>query len=303
MTIPSYPKVYAIGHRAVEDLFKEEVQITEKIDGSQFSFAKINGELLLRSKGAIIHVDNPEKMFSVAVETVKSIADKLHDGWFYRGEYLRSPKHNTLVYDRIPKLNIILFDVTVGEEAYLSYEELLAEANRLGLEVVPLIYTGKVDTADSLLELLNRESILGKQKIEGIVAKNYLRFGIDGRVLMGKYVREDFKELNNRNWRVENPTKGDVIAEIIASLKTQARWEKGVYHLRDKGLLDNSPKDIGNLLKEIQEDIKAEEGQFIKNRLYAAFIKDILRGTTAGVPEWYKERLLKEQFEESKCSQ
>lgn len=35
--IPSYPKIYAVGHREVRDIFRFPVLVQEKIDGSQFS--------------------------------------------------------------------------------------------------------------------------------------------------------------------------------------------------------------------------------------------------------------------------
>ncbi len=43
-----------------------------------------------------------------------------------------------------------------------------------------------------LYALLEKESILGG-KVEGIVVKNYARFGKDKKVLMGKYVSEQGK--------------------------------------------------------------------------------------------------------------
>jgi hypothetical protein len=34
----SYPKLYAMGHRAIADLLLDDVIVQEKVDGSQFSF-------------------------------------------------------------------------------------------------------------------------------------------------------------------------------------------------------------------------------------------------------------------------
>src|SRR3990167_7209919 len=99
----SYPSIYSIGHKAIEDLFSSPVLIEEKLDGSQFSMSLVDGQLLCRSKNQQIVVDEPEKMFSKAIETAKSL--DLHPGWIYRCEYLRAPKHNTLAYDRVPNKN------------------------------------------------------------------------------------------------------------------------------------------------------------------------------------------------------
>jgi len=51
MRLNSYPKVYNLGHAAIVHLFDEPVTVEEKVDGSQFSFALIDGELSARSKG------------------------------------------------------------------------------------------------------------------------------------------------------------------------------------------------------------------------------------------------------------
>lgn len=40
--IGSYPKVYSIGHPKTSLLFKDEIVVQEKVDGSQFSFMKID---------------------------------------------------------------------------------------------------------------------------------------------------------------------------------------------------------------------------------------------------------------------
>jgi hypothetical protein len=73
---------------------------------------------------------------------------------------------------------------------------------------------------------------------------------------------------------------------------------KAVQHLRDVGTLEQSPRDIGNLIKEIQEDTKKECEEEIKKILFDHFWKNISRGITAGAPEWYKEELLKLSFED-----
>ena len=291
----SYPKIYAIGHSALRELFLDEVTIEEKVDGSQFSFGIINGELRCRSKGAQLNVEYPEQMFANAVATVKTL--DLRAGWTYRGEYLKVPKHNSLAYDRIPERHIIIFDINTAEEEYLSYEEKRDEAIRIGLETVPLLHRGIVDNPQELLSFLETTSILGGQKIEGFVVKNYRRFGADKKALMGKYVSEAFKEVHSKEWKNTNPSTGDVIQRLIIGLKTPARWNKAVQHLKERGEFTESPKDIGPLIKEVQHDIAEECSDEIKDALYRYAIKHIQRGVVAGLPEWYKEELLKSQFD------
>ena len=294
----SYPKVWNIGHPNVATIFEDEVLIETKVDGSQFSFGIIEGELKCRSRGQQLVVDAPEKMFELAVKTAKELEPLLHPEWTYRCEYLNKPKHNTLAYDRVPKKYLIVFDINTGPENYLNYEDKKAEAERLGLEVVPTFGIRKITSPDDILGLLDTISILGGQKIEGIVCKNYQQFGRDGHVLMAKYVSEAFKEKHKVNWKSDNPTNKDIIQLIAQSYRTEARWEKAIIHLKERGELTNNPKDIGALMKELQLDLEEECSAEIAQKLLKHAMPKIQRTVSSGFPEYYKKRLLKSQFGE-----
>jgi len=296
----SYPKVYAVGHRAVKELFEEEVIVEEKVDGSQFSFGIYDGELKCRSRGKEIDLDVPEKMFNKAIMTAKLLRPKLTDGCKYVCEYLSKPKHNTLAYDRVPEKNLILLDICPNQEAYVSYELKAKAAKELGLEVTPLLFKGKVETPEKVLELLDNVSILGGQKIEGVVCKNYLRFAVDGHAMFGKYVSEEFKERHTEDWKKRHPGSKDFIAMMGDEFHSYARWDKAIQHLKERGEYDGSPKDIGNLMKEVHVDLMEECGEEIKERLFKNAWKKIARDATRGLPEWYKEKLLASQFEGDK---
>lgn len=295
-TINSYPNIFAVGHRYLSELLLGNVLVEEKVDGSQFSFGKFNGELRCRSKGQQIDPNAPEKMFAKAVNTVKEIADKLQDGWTYRGEFLSKPKHNTLAYSRVPIGNIIIFDIMTAPETYLDYLPKKSECERIGLECVPKFMFGELLSLDTLKEFLDTESVLGGVKIEGVVVKNYNRFGVDKKILLGKFVSESFKEIHGKDWKLRNPTHSDIKESIIESLKTEARWNKAVQHLRDSGSLEGSPRDIPLILKEINQDIIKECEVEIKELLFKWAWKDVSRGIIRGVPEWYKEQLAQSQF-------
>lgn len=293
----SYPKVWAIGHGYLSELFFDEVIVEEKLDGSQFSFGLFGIELKMKSKNKEFIGSDSEKMFDQAKEVVESRRAILKEGWTYRAEYFNKPKHNVLSYNRIPDNNIIIFDINTGEETYLSYEEKSAEAKRLGLECVPLLYSGKVSSAVQLEQLLEKESVLGGVKIEGFVCKNYLRFGKDKKALMGKYVSEKFKETHNKEWKSKNKGSDSILQLLIHTLRTEARWEKAIQKIRDSGELKNEPKDIGLIVDAIRQDIKEECEEFIKQRLYDWAQSGVLRGVSRGFPEFYKEKLMKRQFE------
>ena len=293
----SYPKIYNMGHAALADLLKDIVTVEEKIDGSQFSFGRFVDEIKLKSKRCELHMEgNTQNMFDMAIDTVKNLAHRLRDGWTYRTEYLNKPKHNALAYDRIPERTLIIYDINTEEETYLSYRDKKSEAERIGLETVPLLYKGVISDLDTMLDILNRMSILGGQQIEGVVIKNYSRFGRDGKALMGKHVRESFRELNKSNWNKENKGQGAVLEVMKARYRTDARWDKAVQHLEEDGTLTWTPKDIGPLMKEVQTDMLAECEEDIKEQLFKWAKGDISRASSRGLAEWYKQKLLERQF-------
>lgn len=305
MSVPSYASPYAVGHRAIADLFSGPVVVQEKVDGSQFSFVvrldeQGDRQVECRSKGAPLHVAAPDKMFARGVESVQAIADRLTPGFVYRGEYLQRPKHNALAYDRIPAGHVALFDVedrNKGEGYFLEPHALAAEAARLGLDVVPVLHFGTITEVTQLRDLLDRVSFLGGAKIEGVVVKNYARFTGDKKVMMGKFVSEAFKEVHGSAWREANPTQGDVVSIIIAAHRTPARWGKAVQHLREAGRIEGSPRDIGLLVKEVGEDVERECEADIKDTLWRHFWPQIRRALNHGLPEWYKEQLMRDALQ------
>ena len=296
-TINSYPQVYAVGHKVIKDLFAGEVAIEEKIDGSQFSMGVINGELCCRSKGKQIILDAPEKMFAKAVETALELKDELHPDWIYRCEFLQKPKHNVLLYDRVPKKNLILYDIMVGVEDYTGYVVKQAEATRLGLDVVPQFYYGKLTNLGELNDLLEKESVLGGTTVEGVVVKNYDLFTQQKKYAIGKYVSEKFKEVADGDWKRRNPSQNDLLQQLIVRYRTEARWAKAVQHLEERGELLGEPRDIGSLMKEVAIDTRKECEDEIKDILFKYYWNKIQRGITGGLPQWYKEQLAQQAFD------
>ena len=178
--------------------------------------------------------------------------------------------------------------------------EKVDEANRLGIEYVKTLWLGDGAEANQalLVGFLAELSQLGGQLIEGMVVKNYHKFGEDGHVLMGKYVSEKFKEVQKSDWKKENPGQGDIIQKIISMYKSEARWNKAIQHLEEQGILERDPRDIGKLIKEISTDVHTECQDEIKGLLFQWAWKQIQHGITRGFPEWFKQKLLEKQFNE-----
>ena len=284
----SFPKIFALGTKYVKEIFDEEVEITEKIDGSQFVFGKIEGELKMRSKSAKLFLEKHDKMFSEAVEYVSTL--DLPEGMVFYCEYLKKPKHNSLAYDKIPKNHLCLFAACDEELNFASYEELEKLADLMKIDVVPCIFEG-FTKATKIEALLDRDSYLGGQKIEGVVVKNrksWLFGGVPMPIMSGKYVSEAFKEVHNKTWKT-GKDKWEIFKE---SYQTEARWEKAVQHLKEKGELVDEPKDIGKLCKEVHDDIVEEEEEIIRDFLWNLRKGELLRRSVSGLPEWYKKKLL-----------
>ena len=224
----SYSSPFTLGHKAVGSIWEGVVWASEKIDGSQFSFGVVDGRLQCRSRNNDLSdlVGNPDGagMFKLAVETAISLSPLLNDGWTYRSEFLSKNKHNTMAYDRVPKGHIILFDIDVDYQHYLSPPDAEIEAHRLGLEFTPILgFFDCKQPLDELLKLLRRTSILGGQTVEGIVLKNYDQFGQDSKTLMAKLVSKDFQESHASDWKQRNPSKQNIIQQIIERYATEAR--------------------------------------------------------------------------------
>jgi hypothetical protein len=296
MKVSGYGSIFSLGHREILNLLSSPVVVEEKVDGSQFSFRLKDGVIGFRSKGQEIYLEAPEKMFIKAVEAVKDMP--LIENWVYRGEYLRSPKHNVLAYGRVPVKHIILFDIerSEGTEDYLLPDERTAEGLRLGLECVPVFYTGMVESLDFLKEFLLQDSVLGGCKIEGVVVKNYNLFGADKKFMMGKLVSEAFKETMGGEWKKANPSKTDLVQSLIKDLAVPARYQKAFQHLQEEGKITGEMRDIGSLVKETQDDLLKEESGEVKEALFNHFWGQIVRGVVAGVPLWYKAKLAEESF-------
>lgn len=319
MGVSAFPKIYALGKVEIQDIFKTEVEVTEKIDGSQFTFGlDETGNLVFRSKGKEMFFEAYEKMFNKAVEYLQeyeaTLKKVLTPGMYVCAEYLQKPKHNVVVYERVPKHSLIVFGVREEVNYWVDYDAISLLAEKIGLETVPILHKGTIDMTrvdkgnggysyvgyDLLKRILETtpSALGGEFGIEGVVVKNYeqrTKFG-DPTICCGKYVRESFKERHQKEWK----TGGDTIREFIESFRTEARWQKAVNHLREKGELEGGPRDIGKLMKEINVDIEKEEAEEIKSFLYKHFIKEIKRKAAAGAPEWYKDQLLKKAFEVAK---
>lgn len=301
--IKAYPKIFSIGQDYIRDIFKEEVVVEEKLDGSQFCFGKIDGELHFRSKGKVQHVGAVDKMFQPVVEFIQVQEWAIPNNTIFYSELLNKCKHNTLKYNRTPTSKLMLFGMSdsSGTKFETNYLVLERFSHQLAIDPPRILYKGKIESIDFLMSLLDRESYLGGPNIEGVVVKNFHRpFMLGGQpipAMFGKLVSEKFKEIHQKGWSKEKTNRGKW-AGYVEAHRTEARWMKGIQHLTEKGELEYSPRDIGNLIREIKADIEEEEKENIKEFLWREFGQEFLRRSTSGLPEFYKEWLAKRSFED-----
>lgn len=281
-----YTKAFHVGQRDVGGLLDDVVLVEEKIDGSQFSFGIRDGRLWAQSKSCLLSLESPEKMFAAAIQVIKKIPkEHLCDGFAYRCEYLKTPKHNTLCYDRTPENHLIGFDVELSDGTRLAYPIKKELFKAVGLETVPDLFIGKL-SQEVLIPMLNTTSVLGGSKIEGVVIKSLVTN------LSAKFVSEEFKEVHQSKKERTNKDDHSIIEIIALQYRTQARWNKAIQHLSERGVLEVSPKDIGLLVREVPADIKSECEEEIKQALFDWAWPLISRQVIDGLPQHYKERLL-----------
>ena len=236
------------------------------------------------------------------MDHVNSVSDCMPIGMYFYSETLCRPKHNIIEYDKVPENHIAVFGVyNADKQVFLNYSGTKMLADQLEVDTVPLIVEGAYGFSDQkpmpidvIKDLLERESYLGGSKIEGIVVRDVKKaveyMGLLFPMAIGKYVSEAFKEKHDKGWK--NKGSKNTWLEFMEIYRNENRWMKAFQHLRDEGLIENEPRDIGKLIIEAQEDITNECKAEILDWLWKIYGKQLLRHSIKGLPEWYKEKLL-----------
>ena len=291
--INSFPKIWALGSKYAQGIFDTRVEITEKLDGSQFGFSKPAGALIVRSKGAVIDAQDPPKLFSKSVEHVKAIEEMLDPHLVYYGEAICSNRHNTLTYANTPKNHIALFAIyNLLHHEWLQYDDMKAEAERLAIDCVHLLFSG-IAYGNLVRDLIGQESYLGGCKAEGVVVKAFKDIEIAGvmyPIHSAKFVTEEFKEKHSKNSEFKSGKSNT--QEFFEQYNTTARFEKMVQKLKESGNYQGEPKEIGALMKMLNQDLEEECKDEVKDALWMMFRKEFIGAASKGFPEWYKRKLL-----------
>ena len=138
-----------------------ELEITEKLDGANFSFYKSNGEAIWRSRSGIIKPENLNN-FREAIEFVSPIVAKLKDNEVIFGENVA--KHHRIKYndDRHAFYAFGIYDINAG--AFMNSWR--RRCKNLGLPTVQVIKHDGL-TMEGLLELRSGSSMIGEHIVTG----------------------------------------------------------------------------------------------------------------------------------------
>jgi len=91
----------------------------------------------------------------------------------------------------------------------------------------------------------------------------------------------------------------NLIAGFCHLMETRSKAGKAsLPFIRRNGELTGTPADIGKLIREVPADIRRECEEEIKQILFDWAWSKIARGVTAGLPEWYKQRITERMSDE-----
>ena len=179
------------GSDFVSQLFNQFVTINEKMDGSAFSFERDKETGAFRfyrrdQRNPITLVDRTlmkyyEKPIQYIESLPPSILEKIPRGWRFGLEYFANNKPVEIVYDRLPKNNLILSYIhKMGDGGKINStiqnkEELDNWPDLLGVERPPIVFQGVLgeDQKSELMEFLNTPF---KELVEKFKTQSFVRF-------------------------------------------------------------------------------------------------------------------------------
>ncbi len=291
--LPEYTKPIAEYKPEAQLILGKPCYVQEKFDGSQFTFAHLEGNFYARSRGQQIDVDNPNELFRPAIEGARALiaSGALPKELIYRAEAFKGPKHNSLKYDRAPHNNFVLFDVqnpATGDywdpNGFMSLGPGVEYGAALAYN---LVFTLRSELVEWAAEHSQRQSQLGGA-VEGFVFKEIQRRTGDRAIV--KVVRDEFKELHKSNEEYNRVGSKSGLDKVLARLAGPARYMKAVSHVRERGELKNAMQDMPALMKEINLDLDADNAD-IQALLWEVFGKEIKRYLGGGLALWYKDQL------------
>ena len=198
------------------------IEITEKLDGSNFSFYKMDGENIHCSRSGPIKPENRNN-FTQSIEFANSVIDKLkpHEAIF--GEHVANHHIVHYIDDRYPFYAFGVYDM----ERETFCKNWQSRCNKLGIPTVVKIISDEELTLENLLNLRSGESMLGPQR-EGIVIKDY------DRQQMFKLVDPQFEESHTQKPARVPQLIDEKTQAFVDANATDMRIMKAIFRLHDE---------------------------------------------------------------------
>ncbi|AEQ34382.1 RNA ligase [Bacillus phage Bastille] len=297
-----YTKVLRYGKKGTAGLLTPETEIVilEKVDGSNASFGNDTELDRLRKfsrNNELTDVYGLNGFVEWADKTINP--NELLPDVLYFGEWLAPHKVQYPEYTR----TFVLFDLfDTVTRTYASFDDVEAEAKRLNLKLVPVLYRGKYISYEHL------ESFVGQTQMGGIIGDKKGGEGIvvklasnDNSVFL-KLVDEAFLEVHNKGGNSQqkapkDPNKVSEERKFVNNTVTKARVDKIIYKLQDEGKLPEeiTIQDMGLILslagRLVYDDIIEEERDMLPEEFEP---KEVRRAIGGVLPNIVKE-ILKER--------
>lgn len=284
LDIRSFSDDIAIGFFPGDDIIVEE-----KLDGANASFQYIPEEDRVAAFSHNYELDSSNDLrgFYGWVQSLdkKKIKETLGSGLKLFGEWLVP---HTVVYPEECCNKFYCFDILdIGTGKYLPPDRVMEIAEKLGIEFVPVFYSGKFTGWKEVTKYVGQTKMGGTEG-EGVVVKNISnldrsRYKAEPYT---KIVSERFKEVHNPSQSTENEPGISCLspeAEAALNIVTRARVEKLINKMVDEGLLpyewDSSHMEIimKKLPKRVYEDCMKEEPETVKSiKNFGAIVPKII---------------------------
>ena len=265
---PKYPKIRRLGHDETKGILDGTITIEEKLDGSNFRWMLNDDKWWFGSRNTRLGNENNKigGMFEKAVNYIKTLQKdtmkdiiKTYGNLVMYGENMVPHTIKDYYWDRMPP--VVGFDIfSIKDDRFFDNKTKREIFDKLGVDVVPLIYEGGADGADDYITI--PKSAWRDGNAEGIVIKNY-KMQMFAKVVDVRFTEENRKVFGS--YKI-----GDPITDKYA---TNYRIEKIILKLRDEGHpLDMTMMKV--LPKAVYQDILEEHGNDI---LWSNWIVDFKR--------------------------
>lgn len=203
-----------------QEMFENnQVVITEKMDGANACLT--SDKVYARSHSGEPH---REEWDFLKKQHREKLMHKIPDRMAIFGEYLYA-KHS-IMYEDLPSYFLVFGIYYKPEREWMSWTDVRALSNELGLETVPVIDNLYIEEDENrLVEKLDEFALSGALKREpegssrygdtreGYVVRNYRSFSLDELTEnMAKCVREDHVQTEELHWRKGGETETNDLA-------------------------------------------------------------------------------------------